>query len=451
MEGHRATRFAASVRPSELAVRAAALLRTPLYTNAFYLWASTGVASVCGFAFWALIARLYDVDDVGLGSTAVSAITLLGMFSHLGMGLALIRFLPGWGERGPRLTNGVFTVAAAAGAVSTALFLAGIPLWSPGLSFLRAGPAEALALVAFAVAGTLSTVQSYAFMALRKARYVFIQTAFVQVSRLGLPLLVVGSFGAFGIVASVGVAVTAGTVLGFALLAKAMPGYRPSPVFDARSIFRLVPFSLANHLADSLLLAPGLLLPLLVLGSLGSEQAGYFYIAWFLGYLLSAASGFLALSLFAEGSHDPAALRVLSRNAAAGGLAVAAAGAAFLLLLGDRVLLAFGTDYAAEGATLLRIVGLAAVPAVVVNVYLGALRVTRRSGELVAIAAVVATTTVAASAALLPALGLAGAGAGYAVAQTVGVTVVLSRAMAAAPGTVPQRMRALLTAAGGQA
>ena len=450
MEEHLATRAAAPARPADLAAWAAALLRTPLYTNAFYLWASTGVASVCGFAFWALIARLYDVDAVGLGSTAVSVLTLLGMFSHLGMGLALIRFLSGWGERGARLTNAVFTVAAAAAVVSTAVFLAGIPWWSPGLGFLRAGPTEVLALVAFAVAGSLSTVQSYAFMALRKARYIFIQTAFVQISRLGLPALMVGSLGAFGIVASVGIAVAAGTLVGFALLARGMPGYRPAPVIDPVSVFRLVPFSLANHLADSVLLAPGLLLPLLVLRLLGSAEAGYFYIAWFLGYLLSSASAFLALSLFAEGSYDPASLRVLSRNAAAGGLAVAATGAAFLLLLGDKVLLAFGSNYAAEGATLLRIVALAAVPAVVVNVYLGALRVTRRTGELVVIAAVVAATTVTASAALLPVLGLAGAGVGYALAQTVGVTIVLSRAMATAPGSVPQRMRALLTATGGR-
>jgi len=185
-----------------------------------------------------------------------------------------------------------------------------------------------------------------------------------------------------------------------------------------------------------------------VLRLLGPEEAGYFYIAWFLGYLLSSASAFLALSLFAEGSYDPAALRTLSRNAAAAGLVVAITGAAFLLLLGDKVLLAFGSRYAAEGATLLRIVALAAVPAVVVNVYLGALRVLRRTGELMIIAAVVALATVAASAALLPVLGLAGAGVGYALAQTLGLAIVLSRVMAAGAGTLPQRVRALLPPGG---
>ena len=81
-----------------------------------------------------------------------------------------------------------------------------------------------------------------------------------------------------------------------------------------------------------------------------------------------------------------------------------------MLLLGDKLLLAFGRDYATEGATLLRIVALAALPAAVVNVYLGALRVAKRVGELVIVASVVAVTTLVLSSALLPVMGLTGAG-----------------------------------------
>jgi O-antigen/teichoic acid export membrane protein len=183
---------------------------------------------------------------------------------------------------------------------------------------------------------------------------------------------------------------------------------------------------------------------------LGSTEAAYFYMAWFLGYLLTSASAYLALSLFAEGSHDPGALRVLSRNAVAGALAVAAGGALFLLLLGDRLLLAFGRDYATEGTTLLRIVALAAVPAAVVNVYLGALRVAKRVRELVIIAGVVAVTTVALSSALLPVMGLTGAGVGHGLGQGLGLAIVLSRLLTTVEGTMPQRMRGFLVAFAGR-
>jgi O-antigen/teichoic acid export membrane protein len=441
-----------SISPADILAqgrRAIHLLRTPLFTNAFYLWGTAAGAAVAGFAFWALVARLYDADEVGLGSAALSIVTLLAMFSHLGLGTGLIRFLPESGAGGPRLANAVFTTSVVGAVVSSAVFLVGVPLWAPSLDFLREQPLYTLAFISFVIASTLYAVQTYAFMAIRKAKYILVQVTFLQVTRLVLPLMAV-SFGAFGIVASGGIATALGAMIGFALLAKGLPGYRPGGVADPASVFKLFPFSLANYVADSLLLTPGLILPLVVVGLLGSTEAAYFYMAWFLGYLLTSASAYLALSLFAEGSYDPGALRVLSRNAVAGALAVAAVGALLLLLLGDRLLLAFGRDYAAEGTTLLRLVALAALPAAVVNVYLGALRVRKQVGELVIIAGAVAVTTVALSSALLPVMGLEGAGVGNGLGQGLGLAIVLARMLTTVEGTMPQRMRWLLVAFAGR-
>jgi len=441
-----------SISPADILAqgrRAIHLLRTPLFTNAFYLWGTAAGAAVAGFAFWALVARLYDADEVGLGTAALSIVTLLAMFSHLGLGTGLIRFLPESGEGGPRLANAVFTTSVVGAVVSSAVFLVGVPLWAPSLDFLREQPLYTLAFISFVIASTLYAVQTYAFIAIRKAKYILVQVTFLQLTRLALPLMAV-SFGAFGIVASGGIATALGALIGFALLAKGLPGYRPGGVADPASVFKLFPFSLANYVADSLLVTPGLILPLVVVGLLGSTEAAYFYMAWFLGYLLISASAYLALSLFAEGSYDPGALRVLSRNAVAGALAVATVGALFLLLLGDRLLLAFGHDYAAEGVMLLRLVALAALPAAVVNVYLGALRVRRQVGELVIIAGAVAVTTVALSSALLPVMGLAGAGVGNGLGQGLGLAIVLTRMLTTVEGTMPQRMRGLLVAFAGR-
>lgn len=440
----------ASVHVAASSSRLLAFLRTPLYTSTFYLWANAAGAAVAGFAFWALVARVYDADDVGLGSAALSALTLLAMFSHLGLGLGLIRFLPESGTRGPRLVNAVFATSAAAAVVLSAVFLAGVPLWAPRLDFLLEQPLYTVAFISLVVAATLYIVQTHVFLAIRKAKYILVQGVFVQLSRLALPALMAAFFGAFGVVASGGIGAALGAVIGFALLAKGLPGYRPRGVANPASVFKLFPFSVANYVADSLLLTPGLILPLVVLGLLGSTEAAYFYMAWFLGYLLTSASAYLALSLFAEGSHDPGALRVLSRNAVLGGLAVATLGAMFLLLLGDKLLLAFGQDYATGGATLLRIVALAALPAAVVNVYLGALRVTKRIGELVVIAGVVAVTTVVLSCALLPVMGLAGAGVGHGLGQGLGLVIILSRLLATSQGTATERVRWLLTSLAGR-
>jgi O-antigen/teichoic acid export membrane protein len=424
--------------------RAMAVLRSPLYANALCLWASAGLTAVSGLAFWALVTRLCDAGDVGLGSAALSAVSLLALFSHLGLGLGLIRSLPEAGARGPRLTNAVFTTSALSAAALALVFLLGLPLWAPSLEFLLEQPLYPLVFVALVVGAAFTTVQMYAFTAIRRANYFLVQVSFLFLGRLALPALLVGFFGAFGIVAAGGLAAALAAVVGFALLAKGLAGYRPRAVFDAASVFKLLPFSAANYISDSLLLTPGLVLPLIVVGLLGSAEGAYFYMAWFLGYLLTSGSTSLALSLFAEGSYDPGALRRLSRNAVVAGLGAATAGAVFFVLLGDRLLLVFGHDYAAEGANVLRIVALAAIPAAVVNVYLGTLRVTRRVGELVVVAAIVGVTTVAVSSALLPTMGLTGAAAGHAVGQALGLAIVVARLLSSGRGTLAHRSRRLL-------
>ena len=264
---------------------------------------------------------------------------------------------------------------------------------------------------------------------------------FVHASRIALLVLMAAFFGAFGIVASMGIAAAFGAVVGFALLTRGLAAYRPAVVVDPAALFRLLPFSMANHVADLLLLAPSLVLPLMVISLLGSEKGAYFYMAWFLGYLLSSISAQLALSLFVEGSHARGALHVLSLKALAGGLGLTAVGTVIFLSLGDRMLLAFGHDYAAEGTTLLRILAVAALPAVVVNLYLGALRVMKRVRELVLIAGVLAMTTLTLSFTLLPLVGLAGAGIGYGIAQGLGLAIVLARLLVTTEGATTQRMR----------
>ena len=66
------------------------LLGEPLYTSALYLWISAASVGLGGLAYWTLTARLYDPDDVGRASAALSVLVFIGMFSHLGLGPGLM-------------------------------------------------------------------------------------------------------------------------------------------------------------------------------------------------------------------------------------------------------------------------------------------------------------------------------------------------------------------------
>ncbi len=50
--------------------------------------------AVFGFFFWMINARLYSAEQVGIGTTLISIITLISSFSLLSIGNGLIRYLP---------------------------------------------------------------------------------------------------------------------------------------------------------------------------------------------------------------------------------------------------------------------------------------------------------------------------------------------------------------------
>jgi len=64
------------------------------YRNSIYLMLSTGVMAVFGFFFWIINVRLYSAEQVGIGTTFISIMTLISSFSILGLGSELIRYLP---------------------------------------------------------------------------------------------------------------------------------------------------------------------------------------------------------------------------------------------------------------------------------------------------------------------------------------------------------------------
>lgn len=427
-----------SVRPLALLSqgrRAINVLATPLFTNAFYLWASAAVMAASGFVFWALAAALYDTADVGRGAAALSAVVLLAVVSQLGLGLGLIRFLPHSGDRGPLLINSSLSVAGLVAIVASCIFLLGVPLWSPELGFLRHQPLYSLAFVAFALASTVSIVQDQTFIALRQAKYVFIRNTLTSALKIILPGAMVAFFAAFGIVAAGGIATLFGLALGIVILRRTLPAYGPAIVFNREPVATLAPFAIGNHVADLSLMAPSLILPLMVVNVSGAEKGGYFYIGWFLGQLLFGLSAYLALSLFAEGSYGTARPSRLTLNALTMALLAGGAGIALAFLFGDEVLLAFGSDYSAEATDLLRLVALASLPAAITNVYLGMERVRKRVPVLVALSVLITVVTLGVSYLLLPPMGISGAGVGLLTGQGIGAAVALASLLRGWSGT----------------
>lgn len=382
-----------------------------LYTNSFFLWLSAGLGAAFGFAFWTLAARWYGSAEVGLASAALAGWSLLVSFSHLGLGLGIVRFLPEEAGRETRLINACLTATLAVAALAAVVFLLGLAVWAPELAYLQALP-QGAGFLLFVVAGAASVIQDKACLAARDAAYVAMKTALVQVLRVALLVLFVGLAGAFGIVAAAGLAAVCGFLCGFPLLRRALPGYRLELVLEGRILAALLPYSLGSYGAEFLLLLPNLVLPLLVVALAGPEEAAYFYVSWFTGQLLLSLSLQVALALFVEGARHSDGLLPLSRDALLFCSALLGAGFLLVLFFGSDVLVVFGAEYSRASARLLSLVALAAIPAALNSLCLAAQRVHKDVASMFPLSGLVAAATIGVSYVLIPRLGLEGAGYG---------------------------------------
>ena len=358
--------------------------RSSLVVNAFYIMSSHALMAVLGFVFWVIVARFYSEAELGYSAAIISALGLVSMIGSLGLNTFVIRF-QSRSLHARSLINTCLTFASVATLAVALLFVAGIDIWSPRLGFVRTEPVFMAAFVCFAIANTLSALCSSAFIAGRKSRFLLLKDGIFALTKLFLPLLFLQYFHAFGIVASWGLATAGALFISLViLLPRVISGYKFAPEFGARIVRRAWGFSGLNYVIGIVGSTPQFLMPLIVINLLGPEQNGFFYIAWAISSILFSIPGSIAQSLFAEGSYDRSTLRRNIARSLKAGFALLLPAILFLVLLGDRALLAFGYDYAVRSMDLLRILALAGIPVTIVRIYFAVLRVNGRLKELLA-------------------------------------------------------------------
>ena len=408
--------------------------RLSLVSNAFFLMLNTAVSSVLGATFWLIAARLYTASDVGFVAAVLPLIGLLSNMGTLGLAVGLIRYLPeaeSDPDRTRRMVNTSLTLSAVSAMALGLVFLLGITVWSPSLSFLRNDLRVAAAFVAFCGLFAFGPILDGAAIAYRKSGYVFVRSTLYNGLRVPLPFVFVGIFGIFGLLLPFLVSAFVAAVLaGFVFLPRFLARYRPKPTLRLDVLRPLFRFSLGNHVAGIIGILVPSLLPLLVVNLLGLTANAWFFVAWFLGSMLYVIPSSFGTSLFAEGSQrDPNLVRDAGR-AFLGSAVLVVPAAAFLWFAGDWILGIFGAAYAAEGFELLRWLVLATPFVVVNNVYFTLVRIEKRVAPIIAAAALTTIITLTGATVLLPTLGLPGVGMAWLLGEgvvTAAVGVVIAR------------------------
>lgn len=310
--------------------------------------------------------------------------------SNLGLSFGLIRFLPE-AQNKPELINFALTVVGG----MTLILIAGILL--PGAAFLNIPtaasltPAFSIVLVFLVLSLAIYQLSSPIFAAFRASQLLLGVNLATAIGRLAFVLLSASYPSAETLFLSFGLpTLIAAVVIFWFILPKLVAGYHPRIALDFKRFAHLVRYSLPNYAGNIFHDAPYQLLPQIVAVQVGVASAAYFYIVWNFFSLITTIGGATSLSLFVEGSHNARNLPGLARKALGSTLGMTLIVAVAVMLFSRPLLLLFGADYAAEGAALLRLVSLAAIPAVVIYNKVAALRVEMRLRKIVTAFAMIA-------------------------------------------------------------
>ena len=139
---------------------------------------------------------------MGLGLAIISAALLLAFIAGLGLDSGLIRFLPNADISPFRLINSCLTLTGVTGIILAAVFLAGLPIFSPTMLFIRESLFLGFAFTIFVSIRAMFNLLTPAYVARRRAEYSFVQSVLTGTLRFAILVLLGGGLGAFGIFVS---------------------------------------------------------------------------------------------------------------------------------------------------------------------------------------------------------------------------------------------------------
>jgi O-antigen/teichoic acid export membrane protein len=400
--------------------------RDPQHRDGLALVLSSGISSAVGLLYWVVAARLFPPHVVGVNTTLISTMTLIGVTSQLNLGSALLRFVPVAGRSARSLVGACYGIAVLTACALGAVFALGAPWWAPDLvDALGRGPLLAFFLVATPVWAAFA-MHDYTLTAIKRATLVPLENLAFSLLKIGF--LVAGTVLVFrGVIAASWVLATAVVVLVVAaFLAKALQPTAETP--PARE--QIGPRNIAGYVSADW--AGGLCtdavefgLPLVILFSLDAESAGTFSVVWAIAYAFYLVTHGMSQSMVTHVADSPDACHAAVRTMVTKALSLIVPGVLVVVLGAGLILSIFGPHYAENGTTLLVLCALSAVPNVVVGATVAVARIRRRPVAIFGVPATVAVVVIPVALALMPAFGLTGVGIALLAGQTAVASGIL--------------------------
>jgi O-antigen/teichoic acid export membrane protein len=312
---------------------------------------SSVVNAVLGAAFWALAAKRFPPQELGVMTAVMAVIVSTGVVVASGIGDAYTALLPAVGAACPRLyrrgQRAFWVIASVSGlgaAAGTVLFLTEVR-----------GSIGVAVMVAFGtVVWSLVNVQSSAVVALGRARWLPVVNTATGVCKIALLLLLAATLHWHAVELSFVIATTAMVVLLRPAILRVINTATdlPAATLSEDAAMRMFNGFFAQSVASSGLNFGVLMLsPFLVTAISGPEQGALFALALSIVQVLDLIGVAMAVSLVVHASGSPEAAWTMARAVLLRTVALTVAGAVALIALAPTALRLLDPAYGAMGAT----------------------------------------------------------------------------------------------------
>ncbi|MEV3979378.1 hypothetical protein [Nonomuraea sp. NPDC049758] len=389
-------------------------LSNPLFRQGYALMANTVVTGTLGMGYWLLAAHFYTPEEFGRGQAVITAMRLFASLTALGFVGALARFLPVAGRRTPELILRGYGLAAATGGVAALGFLLTLPLWGKTYSVL-AGFGPGLFFLASVLVWAVFTLQDVVLTGLRKATWVPVNNLVFGLVKMGLLVALAGALPDGGIFVSWMIPTALALIpVNWLIFGVVVPRHVKSlgAAHEPPGLRQIGRFLAGDFPGTLSILAIVYLVPVVVATKVGEATFGRFSMAHTLASMIELLAMNMAVSLTVEGSFDRSKLALNCRRALRRGFMIVTPIIAVAIIGAPLILTVFGAEFADEGSTLLRLMALAVLPRVLIEVYLSALRAQSHARTLALVQIGLAVLVLVSTVALFPHFGVNAVGYG---------------------------------------
>lgn len=347
-----------------------------ILNNAGSLIITTAVNSGLGFVYWWAATKFFPPADIGFASATISAMTFLSTLGMLGLGTLLTaEFAKKPGKEWTLITTSLL-VAGGAGSFFGLLFAIIAPFVVKDFSPLTKNITNIVLFASGVGVTAVSFVLDQALVGLLKGYIQLFRNIIFAASKLFaliiLGLLVINKFD---------LAIYSSWLFGnlISLLMLTLPlikgrkniTYRPDWTF----LRDLKLAALLHHLVNLALLAPGMILPLIVIGVFSATTNSIFYLAWMIASFAFVGPAALCNALYAAVVVIPESIFLKFRFTLRISIFLSLISIVVVFLTADYMLGFFGDIFAAQAAVSLKILVLATLAIVIKDHFIAFYRI----------------------------------------------------------------------------